>query len=709
MDLVKYVRQDGLGDYTDLVTGFNDVLVSGLAATGDIISYCLIVDNGTYTGSFSGYIPFSGTVTIIGSGTVFEPDDLSSVSGIYIEPTTPNLYFQNFLIDCEDLSGYFFSAPSGFALAFNNVEFINCPWGIQNDQGSVLLSEVSSSSSGVGSFVTGSGIVEVKGSTLSNYNVALSGEFVSILDSILFDNRFAIQAMSGHATNVEGSLLYGTGILIQVPSGELYIDSSTLSSELPIYSDGSLLYIASSILHGTTKVIDGTYISGSLVQNCATYPSGWTTDPNITGQNLSVEDPLFNDSFFGDYRLKFGDSAGSPYVEYVDNPYLASGVVTVVEPAQFRISDVKGVMSLDKSLAFTYKQGSSIRFSDHNKEIAFAKMMGKRVNVNYQQIANIEFTEYNVSTVPSFSTKETEPDAFPWDWDWRTITGTDIGDHKYLIPRSVIDVERIVKTQIGDLPSDVLWNTITTKNIIAYDQLNYRGISFDPEQSDLGLSIMWILDGRNQTLIKQNAFSGEEMEKYPLLCAPLQKSYVRPSGLIYISAEGDSYRFIHQNDPNLEIIAPNVIKTPDGTYAADVPWIPTHLNNLVDMRGVLAYKGHVYITASNYYSTIQDRSVIPTGLAQGTIYWYPNNDLFYNYTRRPEDDEGPRYGVLSSGNMHPTDISVYEDGTLLVSDAYKSEIYRYKPAYDYALIQNSFDNETRVILRENYQDVNIKE
>lgn len=706
MDLVKYVRQDGTGDYTDLITGFNDILVSGVAATGDITTYLLVVDNGSYSGTFSGYIPHSGQVTIAGSGTLFTPSATSTVSGIYVDYNTPNLLFQDFLFDCSNVN-YAFSAPSGFGIGFEDSEFINCSSGILLDNGAVILKNTSAHGDGDGKFIYGSGHVSVESSQISDYDYAVYSQFISVDQSTLFNNTISVDAFPGHNTVISNSLLYGTGVLVNVPSGNLSVIESTLSGYLPIHSSGCLVVVSRSILVGETKVIDGTYISGSVVQFSATVPSGWSTDPNISGHRNSTDDPLFNNIDVGDFRLQFGEAAGSPYVEYVDNPFLASGVVMAVEQGQFKVADNKGVLPLKNTIPYIYRQGSAIRFTDHNQEIRFARTMAGKSSLVYQQIVNAQFTSYNVETEGAFSTRDDEPDVYPWDWDWKNIPTIKIDEEWYLIPRSVVDMEDVISDKIGELPSKIIWNVLSKANIKVYDQINYRGVSFDPKQSDVGISIMWILEGRNQTLIKQNAFSGEELVKYPLLCAPLQKSYVRPSGLVFVGAQDDQYRFVHESDPNLEIIAPNLVQQSNGTYAADVPWIPTHLNQLIDLRGVLAYKDHIFITASQYADAILDRSTIPSTVAQGRLYWYPSNDLFYNYTRRPEDDEGPTVGALASGNMYPTDISVYEDGTFLVADAYSTEVYRYKPAYDYALVQNSYDNETRVILRESYQDVNL--
>lgn len=707
MDIVKYVRQDGTGDYTDFITGFNDILSSGVAATGNILSYTLVVDDATYSGTLSGYIPYSGRVDIVGSGTTFRPSSGSTVSGIYSSISEPSLTIQGFLIDCSNLSSHAFNVSSEFSLGLYDTEFIDCSSGIYLSEGGLIIRDVSSHGNGNGNFIEGSGYVEVNDSSISNYTNAVNSNNIYIEISNIFDNDISINCYPDCTVSIADSLIYGTGILISTGSGNLSIHQSTLSGNLPIYCSGTSFNISNSILVGTDKVIDGTFSSGSFVENSATVPSGWNVTTAVTGTNNDTRDPKFNNSTIGDFRLKIGEAIGSPYVEYIDNVYFASGVSVEVQEAQFKVSDSQGTTSLDRFNKFVYKQGSTIQFSDYNKEIDFAKSIHRDLNLYYTQFANLIFSEYNIPTEASFSTSEEIQDPYPWDWDWKTFSSTKIGEDQYLIPRSVIDLETIIEDKVGSYISSILWGSINKRMIKAYDRLIYKGISYDPKQSDTGISVMWIVDGNNQTLIKQNAFSGENIDSYPLLCAPLNKSTVRPSGLIYVGKEGDQYRFIHSTDPTTEILSPNYVTLRNGEKGGDLPWIPTHLNSLIDIRGVTAFKDHIYLTASMYSEPIEDRSIIPTGYAQGIMYWYPGNDLFYNYTLRPEDSDGPGLGVLNSGNIYPTDISIYEDGTFLVGDYLKSNIFMYKPAYDYALVQNSFDNATRVILRENYDDVTL--
>jgi hypothetical protein len=57
--------------------------------------------------------------------------------------------------------------------------------------------------------------------------------------------------------------------------------------------------------------------------------------------------------------------------------------------------------------------------------------------------------------------------------------------------------------------------------------------------------------------------------------------------------------------------------------------------------------------------------------------------------------------------MYPTDITVYEDETLMISDYSQPKIYKYNFAYDYAIVGTSYDNLTQILLREDYNDVDL--
>ena len=64
--------------------------------------------------------------------------------------------------------------------------------------------------------------------------------------------------------------------------------------------------------------------------------------------------------------------------------------------------------------------------------------------------------------------------------------------------------------------------------------------------------------------------------------------------------------------------------------------------------------------------------------------------------------------LLHENNKLPTDLTVYEDGNIFVADyANISGIYRYKFAYDYAIVEEQYEKLSRVLLREYYPEVDF--
>lgn len=696
MAIVKYVKQDGTGDYTDISAAFTDMLISGVAATGSITEYFMNVDGGTYYGSLTGYIPYSGSFNIIGSGTFFSPTTIA-VSGEYLDSMSYNLSIENFIIDASGISSNVFSVPSGFGLNIKDTQVLESDYVVENS-GSFFSDGLQSCGSGIGYGIWSDGYVDLNNTKLADFGTGVYGGNISIENSSIWSCYDGISTSTDHTTQIETTLIYDCeNYTINSASGDLYIAQSTIDGI--INGSDTLLNINTSIVTDSGYVIQGSYQTDSIVSNSCLYVSGYSS-ANISGSNNINIDPQYHDSSIGDYRLVLAQTTGSAAIEHVERPDFASGVEIAVETAQFKVFDFQGKTEMTQFLPYVYKQGSTILFSDYNKEIKFAKSINNRKYL-FQLYANAQFSEYNVPTSPSFNVSETSVDQYPYDWYYESISTTQIdNDNSYMIPASIVNVESIANKNLGNFANDVLYYHMNISNIKAYNQLLYAGVAYDKRIAEPGRSVLWILDGGNQTLIKQNAFTGDTMYKYPLMCGPLDRGYIRPSGLIYVGVEGDSYRFILESDPNIEFLA-------DGENG-DFKWIPTHLNTKYDLRGLLTYKDSVFVTGTEYYEDIDNRSSFPSGLGEGRLLWYSNNDLFYNYIRRPETTNGPRMNTLASGNSYPTDLTMYEDGSLFVSDyMIDSGIYKYQLAYDYGMVQQSYDNETRVLLREEYEDVDL--
>ena len=698
--LTKYVYENGAGDYPDIETAFNAMLASGVAATGDITAYTMLVDSGVYTGSLSGYIPYSGIFTIQGAACLFNLDKALSISGAYADPPVPNA---NLVLNDMSLTGSGITDPiipiiSGFGVKLQNVQLVNCAYIAHITDGYLITKSVQANGLGSQYFVNGTGIVDIVDTSISNFGTGIYINDITISNSNIFENDIGVLTPSGTIIDIVSSLIYNNTTEIQAGSGELVIQDSTISGEITI--SNTLLEIERSIIVGD---ITGTALSGSYIHDSRINESGYSDTTNITEHNNIYGDPLFNSSTYGDFRLQLKNTDGSPCIEHLDNPNIASGVTVTVDQAQLKIYDKKGATQLYDFLPYVYTQGATLVLSSYGKETKFSDTISKFKDLTYDLLATINFSEKNVQVKPSFDPDKNGIDRYPFDFDYKTIDSTQIESHnKYLIPRSIVNVDDILpKYLTSNLTSNVMYKNISTKNIVVYDQQNYRGVAYDSDLSTLDTSITWIIDGGNQSLIKSNSFTGEQINTYPLLSTLPTKTFIQPSGLIYVGVEGDYYKFRREDDPNIELLGENE----NGYFQ----WICTDMNTKYDIRGILSYKNNLFLTASDYKTQdVTDRSIVPSGEPLGKILWYTNNDLFYNYIKRPGDADGPKESVLSSGNFYPTDITAYEDGSLFIADyTYASGIFKYKLAYDYALVQSSYDNETKVLLREAYNNVDL--
>ncbi|MCK9428849.1 MAG: hypothetical protein M0R17_02410 [Candidatus Omnitrophica bacterium] len=693
--LIKNVKYDGSGDYTDITTAFNDMLISGVAATGLISDYLMLVDGGTYSGTLSGFIPYSGKFNIIGSGTLFNlTSSISNISGTYQSYFASNLYIENFIFNCSGINNYSFQIPSGFGLALKNSQFINTFSGIYNS-GVVVLDNVSSCGiSGSDIFIySPNGFEQIINSDISRYHTAINSYNINIKNSNIHHNNSGIYCNNLFDIYLYKSLLYSNICDIRIGSGNCYIDNSTISGN--IYTSGTSIYVNSSIINGINN-ISGIVTSGSTLYNSNLYNSNLNTLLTVSGNKYG--DPKFNNISIGDYRLKFKQTEGSQAIEIKSNSNYSDSINFIVDHSKLQIYDSNGIFTNNEFLPYIYTQDSSIIFSDYNREIKFSELKNLYKKLYYKLYINLQFEEYNILTDSTFNLNQNEYDKHPWDWDYNEIQTTQIIDNNmYIIPRSFIDIENIILNKIPILPTNISFSNIIKDNIKCYIVPDLRGVSYDYSLSSPGNTIVWMIDGLNQSLIKKDAYSDEYLENYPLLCYNPTKSIIRPSGLIYTGVDGDYYTFIKYDNPNFKLKGLSEL--------GDFQWIATDINQNFDIRGIKVYKNNLFITAGKYPINITNRLIIPSGEPVGQLLWYNNNDLFFNYIKSIDNINNT---TLASGNYYPTDLTFYEDGTLMIADYYnQSGLYKYNLAYDYCMINSTYDNETKVILREYYDNVEI--
>lgn len=705
-DLIKYVKADGTGDYTDLASGIEAIIASGLGA-GDVYdSYVLYADNYSYSGQFDANIPYTGVLNIIGSGTWFYPTGTCNISGTSDEGD-PNLKMQNFTIVASGTQRAFV-VYSGAGFSLEDCYILDAQQAITSS-GYVETSNVTAHGQGSATNyfiydVTGNTIIS--DSRISYFGTGIRSSGLSVENSVFVGNNSGVSLVGdGYFERVLIENSNGVGIFGSVtPTGFLVVRNSTIDCDIPLNTSGYSLYMEKSILYGSAATIRGTYYPTSTVTDCCVYPSGWSaTTPS--GVRVLTDNPDFSNRTHNDYRLNFKQTTGSPCINYVDNGKVSSNVTLTVEPSQFTIYDYKGQVFSGQFLPFVYKQDDTLLFSDYDKEVLFANTRYNHTSLSYKFYTRAEFSASGVDTFASFSPDLTDP--FPWDWDIKDFSTPEItSEHQYIIPRSIVDVKDTITGFLPELFDSVLFSYMNKESIKPYLHPDYRGVSYDFDLStEGGVSITWLLEGINQRLIKLNSYNSQHIEEYPLFIAPKYRNVVYPSGLILAGVYGDKYKYLLQSNPNIEYYSDN----DDGRFN----WIATDLDVHKDARGLRAYKDYLFMTVSEYSNPVYDRTCNPMGpnpTGIGKLLVYDNNGTFEHYISNYTNSSGvnPTGLLLGSGNAHPTDLTVYEDGTLYVADYGESDmLFKYKLAYDYAIIQSSFDRESRILLRENYDNVEL--
>jgi len=698
--LVKSVRIDGSGDYTDLVTGITNILASGLAASGLYDTYVLNVDNADYSGNFTANVPYSGKLYVQGSGTWFYLDDTCYVSGEFPIDLI-NMYLTDMNIVASGINTNAFSVASGTGFELQNINLLDAASGILNS-GYMSIDKTNIHGRNVGYGIYDEGTSLINDSRITYFSTGLITNNATISESEIYLNSINIQTSGTILLN--NSLIYSasSGIIAYNPTatGLVSIIKTTIDCPTAIWSDGTELNIVRSIVYASGSAFNGTYASNSYANDNCLYPSG-----TMSGVGNIYTDPLFKDRTNNDYRLKFRQTIGSPAIDMVDKDEVASGVNLIIDNGQLIIRDHRGFPRQQEFNDFIYRQGSTLLLSDYGKETKFAEVKSQYGNMTYEVYTRAEFTASGVSLVASFSTDPETINNHPWDWDYKEFQTTEITNkNKYIVPRTVLNVLTTISGYMWGLVDSTMFNMMTKDSITPYIHYDYKGVAFDYDLSIPGEAIVWMIEGTNQLLTKLNAFSVERLDEFPL-CVPeiTSKLMVRPSGLIPGGVYKDGYRFYLESNPAEDIIA----ETEDGLFK----WIATDIDLQKDLRGILAYKDKLYITGTEYNTPVYDRSTIPTTKGVGKLIMYDNNNTFEhyitNYTTSSLEDR-PEAFPLSSGNNYPTDITVYEDGKVYISEYTNNNIlYIYRFAYDYALIRGSYDQETSVLLRENYSNVQL--
>lgn len=690
-------------DYSDIVTGINALIASGVAS-GDITEFYLYVDDSYYTGVFDASVPNSGSFYLIGSGTNFAPQDTCNV---YTEGDGVFSINSVSLIG-EDTNNWLLNISGTSVLQLRDSSIVAAAYGITTESGTAYMSDSYIGGSGFGVFFSGNQI-DVERSDISQFITGIYASNSEISDSHFTNCDTAVSILLSGVTYIERTLIHNGAVGIHKTTGtSTVIKDSTIEAVVPINGSGGTVNITTTIMDGVSRCISGFLASGSYVLDCGLYPTGWYAANVVnepSGINISYAAPSFNNPTLGDYRPKFDYVNGSPYVEHVSKN-IPSGVTLRTEVSNITFSDSKGVVDDLEAHQFIYKQGSSLHLTDYNKEVEFAYFMKNHDDMEYFASTQAKFSVYEQNLLSCFSQDGNHPE--PFDWDLKTFESvqivTDPTELQYVIPRSYIDLYPIVQSKVGLIGEEFRFDKMSKANIKVYNKEEIQGITFDYDLSEPGSPMAWRVNGRNQLLERINLFTGEAIEVYPLLCPDLGENNVTVvKGVVYVGPRDDKFRFIDIANPSKSYIG----ETEQGHFK----WIDTTINPQFDARGILAYKNNLFITGTRYSRDVYDRRSIPdldsSGVSPGTVIRYYNSHIFSHYITALDSLETRRM-PLDKNNALPTDITIYEDGNLLIADyANYSGLYRYEFAYDYALLEEEYDKLSRVLLRESYPSINF--
>jgi len=670
----KTISRSGSGDYSDLVTAINDIQPSGYSVV------TLEVDYDTYSGHFD--LECSGIFNIIGNKSTFIFDDICNLNGLY--ELYPTFSWKSFIFDGIINSDYVIS--NNINSSFEDIEFIDCASGISN-LGTIEGNNIRACGNDDGSFIDSIGSVSLTNSHISHFSVGVAGDTIQLNNSSLKDNIIGI--------NSDNASIFINKSLIK--NSPIYLNSGNISSNKNTFVSTDVL------ISGGYQTVQDTILQTS--SEYALIGSGTLTNVDLysgdlnglyTLDNIIYEKPLFADETYGDYRLTISPIAGSPCLNIGTNK-INDDVTVTVDTNQFIVFDSNNIKTnyID-FIPYIIKQDNTIRFTIEGKEIQFADYLYQSMYKSFSmsQIFNINFSVYDVPTVQSMSQYSS---PYPYEWDYATFYTPVISDeNKFIIPRSVVNLKDLITSYLP-FNYEAIYKDINQTSVKVYNKIDYRGISFDYEMSQFGKAYNWVIEGRNQLLLKQNAFTGETIDSYPLLC-PTVVGMVQPKGIIYVGQnENFKHRFIYETDPSIEIVG----ESEQGYFN----WVNTSIDSMIDLRGVLSLNHNLYVTGTEYFSPLESHDEIYTLSGVGIILRYDTTGNYEHFISNLNSTDTPDKFILMSGYL-PYDLTVYEDGDLLVSD-YNTENYinKYKMKYDYALIESTYDRDIQVLLRENYDDV----
>ena len=568
-----------------------------------------------------------------------------------------------------------FSLVATAALTLNNCSCYSTVF-IRNN-GTVKLNDtfVITLSEGI---ISTDGFIGLSSSIIKNNNIALDllNTDVTIQHSKLIAFHCILEDSAGIPVNItiDNSLLKGENVGINSMSAvAIYSINNTTIDGLSsvIMTNGLNVDISDSIILGTNNI--GNNIATITNTAFDHFPVNYSI-----GDNIQLTIPLtFKKPSQYDYTPLFGVGETLKLFELTTANKL---YVQNVQAQNFK--DIPA-----KLTNFKYLVNNIFVLSDYMKEYEFADVMSlyrfdKLIHyVTYKK----EYVDHNIPVVSAFpyaNISGTDIVTWPYEWDYINYDDKEVyGAKDYIVPRSIIDITEIINTEYLFSPDVV---SLANLQVLTFKEVIVNGIGYDYPNSAPSKIQVWCLNMDSQLECK-NLYNNTMIESYNLLSKPLpneQHYFIKPSGLIPYGEIENGYKYTAEKDPTMFLTGVN--------DQFDFEWLPTDRGLDFSTHGLVVYKDYILITGRY---TIEDTNAILV---------YPTRGVYNEYITNTPD-----FYRIHNDDQVFTDLTVLEDGSLLLASINNTMLYRYVPRYDYAKIDGTNTTDTTLLLRENYSNVTL--
>ena len=621
----------------------------------------IMLDNGEYTISA---VTLTKPMSIIG-GNLFNS---SNYSIPVIECNGITLSTVNINIDkCEITStNIFINANTSSLITITNSILYDC---VIVSAANIIITntDVININNTANALTVSNAKLELNNVNIKSVGIAIhaTSEIIKIINSVFNTDDVGIK-LDDCLLNIESSIINKNIGIQSINDSDIEINKTTIDCITAIDSDNTdetSLYINNSIIHGT--IISPTTIIDS--KNTAYFPIDNRIDYSI---NIDLYE-----------KIKFTDTSRNIY-----DPMFGIGILSkpfkltkddgtfIISPHGSTIANSES--SLDK---ITYTINDVFIISDYKKELEVSRLMNKigdELNIQF------EYTKvhilHNQITHSAFPYNGNESETWPYEWDIRTFDNYSTVEETYAIPKSIIDITDILKDVFFLQPGVT---SLRNMNVTATKKDTVNGVAFDYGNSTNTQKVIWSLNADN-VLFKTNIYTNVDLESYNLLSKQKNDDqlFIKLKGLIPFGKHKNGYQYSLESDQDIVVLGQDDL--------FNFKWLPTDLTNGYALSGLVVYKDNLYILGKQNKKTV--------------ILVYPNNDTFDAYTTLE-----PTVIDLEYDDITPGDITVLEDGSFLISDLNSSKLYNFIPQYDYARVQLSYTNNSKIILREQYDDIKL--